>query len=212
LKILIADDHDVVRAGIRRLLEDLPGVTVIGEAGDGERAIELAQFEAPDLVVTDIGMPGMSGLELTAWLKHNLPTVRVVILSMHSADEYVHEALSAGASGYVLKRAATEEIMLAIRAVAAGQIYVSAALSRHLVDAYLDHRKPRGRQKITPRQREVLRLVAEGRSTKEIAADLGLSPRTVDTHRAELMERLGVRDAIGLLREAARMGLVDLSR
>jgi DNA-binding NarL/FixJ family response regulator len=202
MKIVLADDHALVRSGIRRLLEDVGGFSVVGEADDGEQAVELVQRELPDIVITDIGMPRMSGLELTAWLKHNLPQVRVVILSMHSAEEYVAEALASGASGYLLKRAAAEEIALAVRAVAAGDLYLSPGISRQVLHGA--HRR------ITPRQREVLRLVALGRTTREIAALLGLSPRTVDTHRAELMSRLGVRDAIGLLREAARLGLIDL--
>jgi DNA-binding NarL/FixJ family response regulator len=203
MKIVLADDHTLVRAGIRRLLEDLPGVSVVGEADDGEQAVELVQREVPDIVITDIGMRRMSGLELTAWLKHNVPQVRVLILSMHGADEYVAEALASGASGYLLKRSAAEEVELALRAVFAGGVYLSPGISRHVLHSE--------RRRITPRQREVLKLVAQGRTTREIAALLGLSPRTVDTHRAELMERLGVRDTIGLLREAARLGLIDLS-
>jgi DNA-binding NarL/FixJ family response regulator len=202
VKILLADDHTLVRAGIRRLLEDLPEVAVVGEASDGEEAVELVQRHRPDIVITDIGMPRMSGLELAAWLKHNQPAVRVIVLSMHGADEYVSEALASGASGYLLKRSAPEEVKLAIRAVGAGDIYLSPGISRHVMHGE--------RQRITPRQREVLKLVALGKTTREIAVVLGLSPRTIDTHRAELMERLGVRDAIGLLREAARMGLIDL--
>jgi DNA-binding NarL/FixJ family response regulator len=202
VKILLAEDHTLVRSGIRRLLEDLPDVTVVGEAGDGEQAVELAQRELPDVVITDIGMPRMNGLELTAWLKHNLPQVRVIILSMHAADEYVSEALASGASAYLLKRSDPEEVKLAIRAVVAGDVYLSPGISRHVLEG--EHRR------ITPRQREVLKLVAQGKTTREIATLLGLSPRTVDTHRAELMSRLGARDAIGLLREATRLGLIDL--
>jgi DNA-binding NarL/FixJ family response regulator len=202
MKIVLADDHTLVRAGIRRLLEDLHGVTVVGEADDGEQAVELVQRQVPDIVITDIGMPRMSGLELTAWLKHNLPQVRVLILSIYGAEEYVAEALASGARGYLLKRSAAEEVEVAVRAVFDGGVYLSPGISRQVLQ--------RERRRITPRQREVLKLVAEGRTTREIAALLGLSPRTVDTHRAELMERIGVRDAIGLLREAARLGLIDL--
>ena len=202
MKILLADDHTLVRAGLRRLVEDHGEHQVIAEADDGEQAVELIQREAPDIVVTDIGMPGMNGLELTAWLKHNRPEVRVIILSMHSAEEYVAEALASGARGYLLKRSAPEELPLALDALVAGNIYLSPGISGHV----LQTRAPR----ITPRQREVLRLVAQGKTTREIAAMLRLSPRTVDTHRAELMSRLGVRDAIGLLREATRLGLIDL--
>lgn len=202
MRVLLADDHILVRSGIRRLLEDIPGVMVVAEADDGEQAVEIAQRENPDIVITDIGMPRMSGLELTAWLKHNLPQVRVIILSMHGASDYVAEAFASGADAYLLKRSASEELLLAIRAAAAGDVYLSPGVSRHVI---------RGeRRRITPRQREVLKLVAQGKTTREIAAELGVSPRTVDTHRAELMERLGARDVIALLREAARLGLIDL--
>ena len=203
MRILLADEHALVRAGIRRVLEDLPGVSVVGEAEDGERAAQLAQRERPDIVIADTGMPRMSGLALSAWLKHNVPQVRVIMLSMHSAREYVAEAFASGARGYLLKRSAAEELGIAIRAIEAGDVYLSPDISRHVVDAA----SPR----ITPRQRQVLKLVARGQTTREIAAQLGLSPRTVDTHRADLMSRLGVRDAIGLLREATRLGLIDLS-
>lgn len=200
MRVLLADDHVLVRTGIRRLLEDLPGITVTGEADDGEDAVELAQRDPPDILITDIGMPRMSGLELTAWLKHNLPQVRVIILSMHAAEEYVSEALASGARGYLLKRSAAGEIALAVQAVAAGDVYLSPGISGHVI----------ARPRITPRQREVLKLVALGKTTREIAALLGVSPRTVDTHRAELMSRLGAHDAFSLLREAVRLGLIDL--
>jgi len=202
MKIVLADDHALVRAGIRRLVEETPPNQVVGEADDGEQAVELVQREAPELVITDIGMPRMNGLELAAWLKHNRPEVRVIILSMHAAEEYVAEALASGARGYLLKRSAPEELPFALRTVALGDIYLSPSISRHVLQDQS--------RRISPRQREVLKLVAQGKTTREIAAQLGLSPRTVDTHRAELMSRLGVRDAIGLLREATRLGLVDL--
>jgi DNA-binding NarL/FixJ family response regulator len=201
MKIVLADDHMLVRAGLRRLLEDCAEHRVVGEADDGEQAVELVQREMPDIVITDIGMPRMNGLELTAWLKHNRPAVRVVILSMHAAEEYVAEALASGARGYLLKRSAPEELVFALQTVAEDRIYLSPGISHHVLQ------NPTYR--ITPRQREVLRLVAQGRTTREIAAMLGVSPRTVDTHRAELMSRMGARDAIGLLREAARLGLID---
>lgn len=212
MKVLLADDHKLVRAGIRRLLEELPEIVVVGEADDGIQACELARNTLPDIVVSDISMPRMTGLELTAWLAANLPHIRVIVLSMHTAREYVIEALGVGARGYVLKHAASEEIEQAIRAVASDNVYLSPEVSRHMADALL--RKPAEQgssgRAITSRQREVLKLVAAGRSSKQIAGLLGISPRTVETHRAELMDRLGANDAIGLLREAARLGLVDL--
>ena len=214
MKILLADDHKIVRSGIRRLLEELPGIQVIGEADDGEQALEQVQRDEPDIVIADISMPRMNGLELSAWLSRNMPQVKVVVLSMHESEEYVLEALNAGARGYLLKQSATEEMELALRAVGAGDIYLSPGISRHMVTAYLNRPDGdrRGGPRITPRQREVLALVAQGHSSKEIAALLGISPRTVDTHRAGLMDRLGVRDVVGLLREASRLGLVDLAR
>jgi DNA-binding NarL/FixJ family response regulator len=225
MKVLLVDDHALLRAGLRRLLELLPDVVVVGEAGDGAQAVEMAQRELPDIVITDISMPEMTGLELSAWLGRNIPQVKVIVLSMHEMEDYVLQALDAGAYGYLLKRSATEEIEQALRVVAAGEFYLSAGISRNVVDAFMSRRSGERRSSsglrhasgerrrgslITPRQREVLKLVALGKSTKEIAAQLGISPRTIDTHRAELMDRLGVRDAIGLLREASRLGLVDL--
>lgn len=202
MNIVLADDHPLVRAGLRRMLEDGAKHRVIWEADDGEQAVELVQRRIPDIVITDIGMPRMNGLELAAWFKHNRPEVRVIILSMHAAEDYVAEALASGARGYLLKSSAPEELPFAVETVARGNIYLSPGISRHVLQ--------NPSRRITPRQREVLRLVANGKTTREIAALLRLSPRTVDTHRAELMYRLGARDAIGLLREAARLGLIDL--
>jgi len=251
VKVLLADDHRLVRAGLRRLLEELPGVLVVGEADDGDEAVELAETLLPDVVIADISMPGMSGVELTRWLAKNFPHVRVIILSMHSSGDYVVQALNAGAHAYLLKHSAAEEIGLALRAVTTNQSYLSAGISHQMVDAYMkeasgqpaaeeiglalravttnqsylsagiSHQMVDAYMKeasgqaaagpnITPRQRQVLKLVAEGKSSKEIAAILDISPRTVDTHRADLMERLGARDVVGLLREAARLGLVSL--
>jgi len=212
VKVLLADDHRLVRAGLRRLLEELPGVLVVGEADDGDQAVELAETLLPDVVIADISMPGMSGVELTRWLAKNFPHVRVIILSMHSSGDYVVQALNAGAHAYLLKHSAAEEIGLALRAVTTNQSYLSAGISHQMVDAYMKEASGQAAAgpNITPRQRQVLKLVAEGKSSKEIAAILDISPRTVDTHRADLMERLGARDVVGLLREAARLGLVSL--
>ena len=212
MRVLLVDDHSLVRSGIRRLLEELPQVAVVGEADDGEKALEWVERDEPDVVLADISMPRMSGLELSSWLARTRPEVKCIILSMHDAEDYVLQALGAGARGYLLKRSATEEIALALRAVVAGEIYLSPGISRHMVNAYLKHPAgdAGGGERITPRQREVLKLVAQGKSSKEIAALLRISPRTVDAHRAQLMQRLNARDAIGLLREATRLGFVDL--
>ena len=181
IRVLLADDHTLIRAGIRGLLQGLDGVEVIGEAGDGHEALRLAQTLHPDIVLLDIGMPGLNGLEVTARLTKLDPAMRVVILSMHISEEYVLQALRAGAAGYLLKGSAVAELELAIRAVARGDIYLSPAVSRSVVDEYV--RRTRGEADplaaLTPRQREVLQLVAEGHSSKDIAQQLWLSYRTI---------------------------------
>jgi DNA-binding NarL/FixJ family response regulator len=158
-------------------------------------------------------MPGVTGLDLTAWLTRHQPDVRVVILSMHSSSDYVLEAFQAGARAYLLKHSAPAELALALRAIQAGDTFLSPGVSAHMAQAYLRGAPAAGSEagRLTPRQRQVLKLLAGGKSTKQIAAILGLSPRTVETHRADLMERLGAKDAMSLLREAAKLGLVDVA-
>jgi DNA-binding NarL/FixJ family response regulator len=210
IRVFLADDHTLVRAGIRGLLVGLPGIEVVGEAGDGQEALRLAEALRPDVVLLDVGMPGLNGLEVAGRLATLDPAIRVVILSMHLSEEYVLRALRAGCAGYLLKASAVSELELAVRAVAAGETYLSPAVSRPVVDDYV--RRTGGAtdplEALTPRQREVLQLVAEGNSSKEIAHRLGLSPKTVETHRAQLMERLGLHDVSGLVRFAVRVGLV----
>jgi DNA-binding NarL/FixJ family response regulator len=209
--VLLADDHTLIRAGIRGLLQGLDGVEVIGEAGDGHEALQLAQTLHPDIVLLDIGMPALNGLEVAARLTKLDPAMRVVILSMHISEEYVLQALRAGAAGYLLKGSAVAELELAIRAVARGDIYLSPAVSRSVVDEYV--RRTGGEADplaaLTPRQREVLQLVAEGHSSKDIAQQLGLSYRTIETHRNQLMKRLDIHDLTGLVRFAVRVGIVE---
>jgi DNA-binding NarL/FixJ family response regulator len=211
IRVLLADDHTLIRAGIRGLLQGLDGVEVVGEAGDGHEALRLAQTLHPDIVLLDIGMPGLNGLEVAARLMKLEPVMRVVILSMHTSEEYVLQALRAGAAGYLLKGSAVAELELAIRAVARGDIYLSPAVSRSVVDEYV--RRTGGEADplaaLTPRQREVLQLVAEGHSSKDIAQQLGLSYRTIETHRNQLMKRLDIHDLTGLVRFAVRVGIVE---
>ena len=210
IRALLADDHTLVRAGIRGLLRGLPGVEVVGEAEDGPEALRLAESLRPDVVLLDIGMPGLNGLEVAGRLAALDPSIRVLILSMHTSEEYVLRALRAGCAGYLLKRSAVSELEVAVRAVARGETYLSPAVSKQVVDDYV------GRtggatdpiDALTPRQREILQLVAEGNTSKEIAERLGLSFKTVEAHRAQIMERLGVRDLAGLVRFAVRVGLV----
>ncbi|MFL6246488.1 MAG: response regulator [Thermoanaerobaculia bacterium] len=211
IRVLLADDHTLIRAGIRGLLEGLDGVEVVGEAGDGHEALRLTETLHPDIVLLDIGMPGLNGLEVAARLMKLDPSLRVVILSMHTSEEYVLQALRAGAGGYLLKGSAVAELELAIRAVARGDIYLSPTVSRSVVNEYV--RRTGGaadpRAALTPRQREILQLVAEGHSSKEIGQRLGISYRTVETHRNELMKRLDIHDLTGLVRFAVRMGMVE---
>lgn len=209
IRVLLVDDHALVRAGIRSLLGSMPDVEVVGEAASGEEALALAQSAAPHVVLMDIAMKGLSGLEAAARIRDRHPAVRVVILSMHSGEEYVMQALRAGAAGFLLKDAATGELELALRSVIRGESWFSPAVSRQVVEGYVQRvgGDPAG-DVLTARQREVLRLVAAGKSTKEIAFDLKLSVKTVETHRAQIMERLGIRDVAGLVRYALRTGLV----
>ena len=209
LRILLVDDHKLVRAGIRSLLGEIEGVEVVAEASDGAEALLLAERERPDVVLMDIAMKGMNGLDAAARLRERLPTAKVVILSMHTSEEYVLLALRAGAAAYLIKDSATSELELALQSVMRGETYLSPAISRQVVEGYVQ--RAGGEQApevLTARQREVLRLVAGGKSTKEIAFLLNLSVKTVETHRAQIMERLGIRDVAGLVRYALRTGLV----
>lgn len=209
IRVLLADDHNLVRAGIRALLSGMPDINVVGEATDGVESVRLARLLQPDIVLMDVAMNGMNGLDATARLREELPMVRVIILSMHATGDYLQQALRAGAAGYMLKDAATLELQLALSAVSHGEIYLSPAVSGQIVEGFLRQEKAPGEGLLTPRQNEILRLIAEGRSTKEIAFQLGLSNKTVETHRAQLMERLGIRDVAGLVRYAIRVGLID---
>lgn len=211
-RLLLADDHALVRAGLRELIQKIPFVEVIGEASNGRQTLELIQAHTPDLVLLDIGMKELNGLEVAERITRDHPGVRTLILSMHANEEYVLRALRAGASGYMLKDSAITELKLAIEAVLSGKTYLSPTISRSVIDSYL-HRTGSGKKaaldQLTPRQREVLQLIAEGNSTKEIAASLNLSAKTVETHRAQLMERLDIYDVASLVRFAMREGLIQ---
>lgn len=214
IRVVLADDHVLIRAGLRALLQSLPNVDVVGEAGDGHEAVDVASRLEPNVVIMDIGMSNMNGLEAASRITRQSPGVRVIMLSMHANEEYVGQALDAGASGYLLKGAEPAELELALKAVVRGETYLSPSISRQLVQDYLSHRKEKlgSAVELTARQREVLQLVAEGRSTKEIARMLGVSIKTVETHRTELMRRLDIHDVAGLVRYAIRRGLVSTER
>jgi DNA-binding NarL/FixJ family response regulator len=215
IRVVLADDHALVRAGIRALLAGIAGIEVVGEAQNGHDIIELVDKLRPRLVLMDIAMPGLNGLEATARIVKNHPGTAVIILSMHAGEEYALQALKAGASGYLLKDADLAELELGISAVARGETYLSPVVSKHLVADY--RRRAAGQDQTDPlerlssRHREVLQLIAEGNTTKDIAAKLKLSVKTVETHRAQLMDRLDIHDVAGLVRFAIRSGLIASS-
>jgi DNA-binding NarL/FixJ family response regulator len=214
VRVLLADDHRLVRAGIRALLEQLDAVEVLAEATNGRDAVRLVGEHHPDVVLMDIAMPELDGLEATARIKMQFPATRVLILSMHAADAYVSEALAAGAAGYMLKDAGAVELGLAVAAVARGDSYLSPAVTKQVMTVVggSTNAAPGERGRLTHRQREILQLIAEGNSTKGMAQKLDLSVKTVETHRAKLMERLEIHDVAGLVRYAVRIGLVSPDR
>lgn len=211
-KVLIADDHAIMREGVRSLLERVDRISVVGDTGSASEVIGLVKRCRPDIVLLDISMPGINGLELTGQISQKFPVVGVIILSMHADQEYVLRALRAGAKGYVLKESAFEELVQAFRAVVDGQTFLSPTVSTKVV-ASLVHRTQdveAAPNRLTQRQRQVLRLLAEGKPTREVAALLNVSVKTVETHRAQIMERLQIFDIAGLVRFAVRHGLVDV--
>jgi DNA-binding NarL/FixJ family response regulator len=212
IRLLLVDDHALFRAGIRVLVEKIPNVVVVGEASSGLRAIALVKSELPNLVLMDVAMADLGGLETLPRIIKAFPSVKIVILSGYRNEEYVIRALRCGASGYMLKNAATTELELAITSVAKGETYLSSSVSRTVIDKYLERV---GGQlsplaQLTPRQRETLQLIAEGKNTKEIASDLGISVKTIESHRLQLMDRLNIHDIAGLVRYAIRSGLVSV--
>jgi len=210
IRILLVDDHTLVRAGIRMLLATMRNVEVVAEASDGNEALRLIDQHHPQVVLMDIAMKTVNGLDATTKISAAHPEVRVLILSMHANEEYVLQALRAGAAGYLLKEAATAELEIALQAVSRGETYLSPPVSRAVVDGYvhrISERQPE--DGLTPRQREILRMIAKGLGTKEIAHRLDLSVKTIETHRAMIMDRLGIRDIAGLTRYAIRSGLIS---
>lgn len=207
-RVILVDDHVIVRAGLRALLDRLEGIRVVAEATDGAAALELVRREPPDLVITDISMKKMDGVQLAASLTREFPQVRVIVLSMHATADYVQQALGSGVSAYLLKDSAMVELELAVRAVLRGESYLSPGVSRQVMDGYVE--ATASQADLTERQREILKLIAEGSSAKEIAFQLGISPKTVEAHRAQIMERLQISDVAGLVMYALRTGLIQL--
>jgi len=212
IRILLADDHTLVRAGIRALVEKLQAVKVVAEAKDGREAVRMVKEHKPNLILMDVAMPGLNGLEATARISKEFPGARVIILSMYANEEYVREAIKAGAAGYLVKRGAAAELEHAIMTVASGENYysplITTRVSKNQAGQLSADRASIDR--LTPRQREILQLIAERHSTKDIAGILNISIKTVETHRAQLMDRLGIHDVPGLVRFAIKAGLVSL--
>ncbi len=212
MRVLLADDHAIVRRGLRSLLETEPNMSVVAEAGDGHEAVRLAEEHHPDVAILDIGMPLMNGIEVAARLRAMDQPPRVVVLSMHTDESYILRALAAGAQAYLLKDSTDEELLPALRAVASGKPFVSAAVSAVLVEDYVRHLQSRGLTDtfhlLTAREREVLQLLAEGRSNKEVASLLEVGLSTVETHRANLMQKLNLHNTAEIVLYAVRKGII----
>jgi DNA-binding NarL/FixJ family response regulator len=210
IKILIADDHGVVAEGLKHLIEAQPDMQVVATVGDGREAVRLAREAQPDVVLMDLSMPELNGADATRAILERDARLRVIVLSMYAEREYVRRALKAGASGYVVKRSAAKEVVDAIRAVYAGQRYLSPKVADVVIDDYTTEDKQDPLARLSAREREVLQLLAEGRTGAEIAARLALSQKTVETYRARLVEKLGIRDVAGLVKFAIQRGIVSL--
>jgi DNA-binding NarL/FixJ family response regulator len=209
VRVLIADDHGIVRSGLRLLLERQPDIEVIGEAADGAEARDTAIRERPDLAILDVRMPKLTGLQATREIKRQAPEVAVLILSMHDDERYLFEALRAGASGYVLKTQADADLVEAIGAVQRGEPFLTPAAQQTLIKDVLERGRDEADEDLTPREQEIVKLVAEAHTTRQIAEILHLSEKTVENHRGNAMRKLGMRDRVELVRYAIRRGLIE---
>lgn len=210
IRVVIADDHTIVRSGLKLLMSSEDGIEVIGEAPDGAAAVELVQELQPDVVLMDIGMPGLNGLEATRRIKELTPDVSVLVLTMHRSEEYFFQMLEAGASGYILKGAETSDLISAVRSVARGDVFIYPSMARRLLQEYLSHfgSEDPDLPRLTPREKEILRYIAEGYTSKEIAAKLVISASTVHTHRTNLMHKLNLTKRHELVQYARKHGLI----
>ncbi|HSC46298.1 MAG TPA: response regulator transcription factor [Candidatus Acidoferrum sp.] len=215
LRVVVADDHEVVRKGLRSILEEQPGWEVTGEASDGREAVDKVKSLRPDVSVVDVGMPGLNGLEATRQMLRNDPQTRVLILTMHESDPLIREVLDAGARGYLLKSDASRDLVSAVDAIRKNKTYFTARVAQMVLDGYLD-KKPRAVEqsdvptsRLTPRQREIVQLLAEGKSSKEVAVALNLSVKTAETHRANIMRRLNCHSVSELVRYAIRNNIIQ---
>jgi len=213
LRVLLVDDHRLMREGLRKILEGTPGIEVVGEAEDGRSALAAVAEESPEVVVMDVGMAGMNGIDATQRLRKDHPEVRVVALSTHADKRYVRNMIKAGASAYVLKESASEDLLRAVRAAAHGEHYLSPQITGCLLESWTTPMVPESSsvyELLGAREREVLRLLAEGKTSKEIAAQLGLSIKTVETHRRNITQKVGLHSIAELTKYAVREGLTTL--
>ncbi|WP_010584645.1 response regulator [Schlesneria paludicola] len=213
IRLIVADDHALIRAGFRSILQSVPEFEVVGEASDGFQALELVARLRPHVLLTDIAMPNMNGLTVAERVFKEFPEVRVIIVSMHANEEFVGQAVRSGAAGYLLKDADAAELQFAINSVIRGESYLTPAVSKQMMSSYMQlmgetQSTAAAADPLTPRQREILRLITEGQTTKGIARILEISAKTVETHRSQIMDRLGIHDIPGLVRYAMRRGLV----
>jgi DNA-binding NarL/FixJ family response regulator len=209
IRVLVAAQHALVRAGIRALVEQIPGIEVVADVAEGYQTLQLIKEHRPDILLLDVILPSVSALDSLKKIVDSFPSVRVIVLTLHANEEYAVQAFRAGASGYIPKSAASAELEKAIKSVASGENYLGSELSQMAVLKYL--KDPRAiLSELTARQREVLKMIAEGHATKEIAQRLNISVKTVETHRAQIMERLNIHDVVGLVRYSLRIGLVRL--
>jgi DNA-binding NarL/FixJ family response regulator len=215
LKVLLVEDHAIVRQGIRALLDEEPDIAIVGEAADGNQALALAQSLRPEIVLMDLNLPGLSGIEATRQVLQLLPDIRVLVLSMYDSEEYVFRALRAGASGYVLKQSTSTELVMALRAVAAGSTFLSPGISQILISDFMRRADAQTADDdalsiLTPREREVLELIARGLTNRQIAERLHISIKTVETHRGNMMQKLDVHDRAELIKFAIDSGVISI--
>ena len=215
IKVVVADDHTILRQGIKALLDNQEEIEVVGEAKDGREAIKAIEELLPDVILMDIAMPGLNGLEATRRIKKKFPKTKVVVLTMHTNEEYIFQILNAGADGYLVKETAFQDLISAINSVHRGEAFMSPSISKKVMTDYIQRAQGEERvgfDTLTTREREILQLVAEGNSNKKIAEVLFISPKTVETHRAHIMDKLNIHDRAGLIKYAIRKGMINLDK
>ena len=215
IKVLVADDHTILRQGIKALLDNQEGIEVIGEAKDGREALAIIEETLPDVILMDIAMPGLNGLEATRRIKKKFPRMKVLVLTMYTNEEYIFQILNAGANGYLVKETAFQDLISAIKAVYKNEAFMSPSISKKVINSYIKKAQDDEEKTceiLTTREREILQLIAEGNSSKKIAELLFISPKTVETHRTHIMDKLNIHNRTGLIKYAIRKGMVDVDK